>query len=144
MLPINFLQVKLLLSTIQLFQRVLYIISGLDPAGPGFYQSAPKNRLDSSDAKYVQAIHTNAGTLGCTFSVGDSDYWPNGGKTQAGCALIDAAGICSHNRAYKFYAESLGDNNFLSSQCDSYTRYRSGLCKSAATSHMGGLHPDKK
>lgn len=99
--------------------------------------------MHSTDAKYVQAIHTNGGTLGCTFSVGHSDYWPNGGKSQPGC-VADLTGVCAHNRVYSLYSESLGSNNFVSRHCDSYTRYSTGLCKNGKTSHMGGLYPDTK
>lgn len=36
-------------------------ITGLDPAGPSFTVKEKKNRLDKSDAKLVEILHTNMG-----------------------------------------------------------------------------------
>lgn len=36
-------------------------ISALDPAGPHFYQKPINQRLDPTDAKFVDAYHTNDG-----------------------------------------------------------------------------------
>lgn len=38
------------------------VLSGLDPAGMGFNGAAPEDRLDKSDAQFVDVIHTNACT----------------------------------------------------------------------------------
>ena len=40
-----------------------YIIIGLDPAGPYFRNTDPTVRLDSTDAEFVDAIHTDAESL---------------------------------------------------------------------------------
>ena len=41
-----------------------YIIyTGLDPAGPAFYDVSSTERLDKSQASYVDIIHSNGGTL---------------------------------------------------------------------------------
>ncbi|XP_060533417.1 pancreatic triacylglycerol lipase-like [Cylas formicarius] len=115
-----------------------YII-GLDPAGIGFSKSDPTGRLDSTDAGYVEAIHTNAGLGGITYNVGHSDFWPNGGTVQAGCFLLDAA--CSHKRAIDLYAESVGkENNFVSTKCDNYDHYINGNCRNESTALMGGFN----
>lgn len=37
--------------------------TGLDPAGPLFEAQHPKARLDSSDAKFVDVIHSNGENL---------------------------------------------------------------------------------
>lgn len=114
---------------------------GLDPAGPGFDETKPETRLSTADAQYVQAIHTNAGLLGCDFSVGHSDFWPNGGKKQPNC-ILDLAGICSHNRVFVLYSESLGTNGFISTRCISYSDYSEGLCDNEESAKMGGLQPN--
>ena len=38
-------------------------IIGLDPAAPGFSLNDTETRLDTSDADFVDVIHTNSGNL---------------------------------------------------------------------------------
>lgn len=68
-------------------------ITAMDPAEP-FFQQLPKSvRLDASDAKFVEAIHTDAkkyvpyGGLGFSENVGHLNFWPNGGEQMPGCEL---------------------------------------------------------
>ncbi|KAH0623721.1 hypothetical protein JD844_006801 [Phrynosoma platyrhinos] len=65
-------------------------ITGLDPAGIGFEGFPEMVRLDPSDAKFVDVIHTNAGQfpnigLGMLNATGDLDFYPNGGTIMEGC-----------------------------------------------------------
>jgi hypothetical protein len=39
-----------------------------------------KERLDKTDAKYVDVYHTDAGALGTSLAIGHADFFPNGGK----------------------------------------------------------------
>ncbi|XP_046396636.1 lipase member H-like [Ischnura elegans] len=99
-------------------------ITGLDPAGPLFKLSDPSTRLDSADADFVDVIHTCAGWLGFTEPIGRVDFFPNGGSRQPGCSLDRITmGICSHSRAWQFYAESINSINFSSLPCKSYDDY---------------------
>lgn len=65
--------------------------TGLDPARPGFDFDDPAARLDSSDAMFVDVIHTDVrngpidSSLGLQRSCGHVDFYPNGGKQQPGC-----------------------------------------------------------
>lgn len=70
-------------------------ISGLDPAGPLFVYSRPDDRLDKDDAYFVDVIHTCGRFIGLGFkqSIGDIDFFPNGGGWQAGCGY-DIFGKC--------------------------------------------------
>ncbi|KAA0203368.1 hypothetical protein HAZT_HAZT002216 [Hyalella azteca] len=73
-------------------------ISGLDPAGPLFENFPPSVRLDSSDAEFVDVIHTNAdslirGGLGAYQAMGHVDFYPNGGRMQKGCTNLFVGGV---------------------------------------------------
>ncbi|XP_014275645.1 pancreatic triacylglycerol lipase [Halyomorpha halys] len=82
-------------------------ITGLDPAMPGFYNAPSDKRLDRSDAKFVDCIHTCAGMLGLTEAICTADFYPNGGKNmQPGCPFYDF-GRCSHLRSYEYLNESI-------------------------------------
>ena len=68
-------------------------ISGLDPAGPFFQGRDLAVRLDKSDAKFVDVIHTNTEIaftmgLGSEDPSGHIDFFVNGGKHQPGCPTM--------------------------------------------------------
>lgn len=71
-------------SKIQRFAR----ISGLDPAGPFFKGKDASERLDKSDADYVDIIHTDS-FYGIQDRLGHKDFYPNGGGFQNGCNILD-------------------------------------------------------
>jgi hypothetical protein len=59
----------------------------LDPAGPDFYQSQIPDRLDASDALFVDVIHTDGAPrmisgFGYLGVLGHVDFYPNGGSAQ--------------------------------------------------------------
>lgn len=68
-----------------------FYFSGLDPARP-FFELPPQDtfaKLDSSDAKIVDVIHTCAGLLGFEGAIGTVDFYPNAGiAPQPGCEDI--------------------------------------------------------
>lgn len=69
------------------------VIPGLDPAGPLFEFQDPRARLDRSDAKFVDVIHSNGetlifGGLGAAQPLGHVDFYPNGGRVQHGCSNL--------------------------------------------------------
>lgn len=68
-------------------------VAGLDPAGPLFESQDPRARLDSSDADFVDVIHSNGenlilGGLGSSQPMGHVDFYPNGGRMQKGCSHL--------------------------------------------------------
>ncbi|KAK4887578.1 hypothetical protein RN001_003849 [Aquatica leii] len=71
--------------------KKLHRITGLDAAGPGFLGFPSHNRLDSSDAFFVDAIHTNGAQFGYPRNYGNVDFYPNCGLFQPGCLDYDIA-----------------------------------------------------
>ena len=68
-------------------------ISGLDPAGPYFAGKKSPARLDETDAKFVDVIHSNTEValglgLGITDQSGHVDFYVNGGQSQPGCPSV--------------------------------------------------------
>ncbi|KAJ8949167.1 hypothetical protein NQ314_008285 [Rhamnusium bicolor] len=111
---------------------------------PLFSVSNTDGRLDRTDARFVQIIHTNGGLLGFEEPIGHSDYFPNGGKSQPGCGL-DVAGTCAHSRAYEYYSEAILSNRnlFFARRCTAYSDFTNGRCNSNVLSTMGGYGIDK-
>ncbi|XP_072381631.1 pancreatic lipase-related protein 2-like [Diabrotica undecimpunctata] len=121
--------------------KIDYIV-GLDPALPLFLMVHEDYRLDVTDAKFVQVIHTCSGFLGIYFNIGHSDYYPNGGREQPGCWL-DVLGTCAHGRSFKYFAESIKSGGFIARKCESYDDFESNDC-SEEYSDMGGYYIDKR
>lgn len=61
-------------------------ISGLDPAMPLYITASKDNKLDASDARFVDVIHTNALIQGKIERCGHVDFYMNGGIIQPGCS----------------------------------------------------------
>lgn len=66
-------------------------LPGLDPARP-FFEYPPQGnfgKLDSTDAEFVDVIHTCGGLLGFESAIGTADFYPNNGiPPQPGCNSI--------------------------------------------------------
>ncbi|CAC5375489.1 Phospholipase A1 member A,Endothelial lipase,Pancreatic lipase-related protein 2,Inactive pancreatic lipase-related protein 1,Pancreatic triacylglycerol lipase,Putative endothelial lipase [Mytilus coruscus] len=110
-------------------------ITGLDPAGPAFYTANVKVRLDSSDATFVDVIHTD-GVLGLQKNMGHADFYPNGGKIQPGCLTDPIAPVysCAHMRALYYFIESVNpDCKFTSELCQSWDDFKDGNCESCGS-----------
>ncbi|OPJ84164.1 pancreatic triacylglycerol lipase [Patagioenas fasciata monilis] len=125
-------------------------ITGLDPAGPLFQYTPTMVRLDPSDAKFVDIIHTHAGHLffdfapGILQTSGHLDFYPNGGKKMPGCkqlrvppATRDINDLmreyrsiaCGHKRSLRYYAESIiTPNGFVGYHCKTYRAFVLGNC----------------
>jgi hypothetical protein len=56
--------------------------------GPLFNINSPAERLNTNDAAYTEALHTNAGTLGFDQPITHASFYPNWGTTQPGKILI--------------------------------------------------------
>uniref|UniRef100_UPI00398E8F70 pancreatic lipase-related protein 2-like n=1 Tax=Pristiophorus japonicus TaxID=55135 RepID=UPI00398E8F70 len=125
-------------------------ITGLDPAKPFFKNTPIEVRLDTSDALFVDIIHSNGAPLipylgfGLFEPVGHLDFYPNGGELMPGCdkniisTIIDINGIwegtrdfaaCNHLRSYKYYTETIKTKTgFMGIPCNSYDDFTAGNC----------------
>ncbi|XP_050564213.1 lipase member I isoform X1 [Cygnus atratus] len=108
-------------------------ITGLDPAGPSFTREPPEGRLDRTDAKFVDVIHTDSDVLGFKKPLGTIDFYPNGGMDQPGCPQTVFSGLqyfkCDHQRSVFLFLSSLKRKcNIIAYPCDSYSDYKRGKC----------------
>ncbi|KAJ8714588.1 hypothetical protein PYW07_002813 [Mythimna separata] len=104
-------------------------VTALDPAGPLWNYNV--NRVRSSDAVYVEAIHTDGGSdtgaLGIGSNVANADFYPNGGVTQPGCSTH----LCNHNRAVEFFAATITYNHMVGRRCTTQSQISSDTCRGA-------------
>ncbi|XP_055914347.1 pancreatic triacylglycerol lipase [Eupeodes corollae] len=122
-------------------------IIGLDPAGPMFTVPADvgsKYRLDESDGRFVQVIHTTGGVLGVMAKSGHADFYPNGGVSpQTNCAFpfresTSSRVVCSHYTAVKYFTYSMDkDLSYVGYQCNNYGMFLFGKCRSNAKGIFG-------
>ncbi|XP_021513749.1 lipase member H [Meriones unguiculatus] len=117
------------------YPKKLGRITGLDPAGPLFNGRPPEDRLDPSDAQFVDVIHSDTDALGYREPLGHMDFYPNGGLDQPGCPKTIFGGIkyfkCDHQMSVFLYLASLQNNCSITAYpCDSYRDYRNGKCVS--------------
>ncbi|CRK91001.1 CLUMA_CG004689, isoform A [Clunio marinus] len=108
-------------------------IFGLNPAGPLFDVNNPADRLDSTDAEYVEVIHTESGTFGIGTPIGHANFYINGGTNQPGCFT----NTCDHNRSFELFAESLNSNQLLGRQCSNIDEMNRNECNGPVHS-LGG------
>ncbi|XP_014204208.1 pancreatic lipase-related protein 2-like [Copidosoma floridanum] len=125
-------------------------ITGLDPARPDFevpLLREPKDRLDPSDAIYVDVIHTCAGTAGFVRPIGHADFYPNGGSfRQPGCPVLSTQ-YCSHGRSHQFMSESITNPvGFPAVECYGWKEFKANWCdrSDGRAVHYMGEHVDKE
>ena len=73
-------------------------ITGLDPSGPLFHVVPASERLDKSDAQFVDIIHSAGRWVGNDDLQGHIDFFPNSGQSpQPGCYKRESVDLtCSH------------------------------------------------
>lgn len=120
-------------------------ITGLEPVKGLWTLNDTDERLDITDADFVDIIHTNSGELyklEVSFfeAIGHVDFYVNGGHKQPGCKPLDH--VCHHCRAVDLYAESVNSKlGFRSLKCDSFVDFQKGLCDGNDSQLMGEPTP---
>ncbi|KAF5307081.1 hypothetical protein FQR65_LT07140 [Abscondita terminalis] len=126
-------------------------ITGLDPALPGFTTVPPDKKLDRSDAKFVDVIHTNAFMEGNFQQLGDIDFYINGGIVQPGCTVFRNQFnfleliSCSHHLSLNYFGESINTAiGFWGSYCNSYFHYLISQCTDYDNLELMGEYVNQK
>ncbi|CAH0555101.1 unnamed protein product, partial [Brassicogethes aeneus] len=124
---------------ISLRPYILPRITGLDPALPLFVTLNIDEKLDKSDAKFVDVYHTNAFAQGKAENSGHVDFFLNGGVVQPGCWAENRFFSCNHHRAPLYFAESINTKKgFWGWPCTSFILYLLGRCPPTETQILMG------
>lgn len=119
-------------------------LTGLDPGQIQTVLIPLIGRLSSSDAAFVDSVHTEGVGLGDLQSIGHVNYMVNGGVSQPFCTSVitTIAQTCSHNFAVTAWAESVraGAAVFPALQCSSWSNFLSNNCNSGAPIGNMGKH----
>ena len=120
----------------RLTRGVAEAVFALDPSAQLFNLHQPNTRVASTDADYVEVIHTNGGSFGFLEPLGQADFFPNWGSTQTGCGN-DVAGFCAHERVVDLFSESI-NTVFTAQRCQSFTQIQNFQCTGTGSARMGG------
>lgn len=94
------------MSNILFTQHIL----GLDPALPLFIFANKNDKLDASDAIYVDVYHSNAFVQGQVERCGTVDFYMNGGIMQPGCVKF---GLSKQNETYLMKIDNISSILFF-------------------------------
>ncbi|GLH00076.1 Lipase member h-a [Gryllus bimaculatus] len=109
---------------------------------PLFVTSNLDEKLDASDAHFVDVVHTNALAQGKVEQCGHIDFYMNGGITQPGC--YGESG-CNHHRSLAYFAESVrSEAGFWGWPCGGVMHYILGLCPPRGTPWKMGEDVDQR
>ncbi|XP_013771220.1 lipase member H [Pundamilia nyererei] len=113
-------------------------ITGLDPAGPMFTRATPEERLDPSDAMFVDVLHTDMNSFGLRGAHGHIDFYANGGADQPGCPKTIFSGksyfVCDHQRSVFLFLCALNRTCTLTGYpCSSYSDFLDARCLQCET-----------
>ncbi|KAJ9583668.1 hypothetical protein L9F63_021991 [Diploptera punctata] len=108
---------------------------------PFFVTVDKDQKLDATDAEFVDVIHTNAFVQGKIEASGDVDFYVNGGINQPGCWNEANPFGCDHHRAPAYFAESINSKKgFYGWSCGGFFYYLMGLCPPRHPSIIMGDH----
>lgn len=122
-------------------------ITGLDPAGPCFRNLGPEDRLDQTDADFVDTIYTNIDGFGMAAPVGHVNFYVNGGEYQPGDLFwMPCNVLCSHIRSFTIWIAALqNQDSFIAMKCSSVQEARLKNCydKVPEITNVVGLKTDR-
>lgn len=119
-------------------------IVGLDTAKPGYGYADSTRRLASTDAEYVESVHTAADLYGFAVPIGQAAFYMNWGQNQPSCGR-DWSGACSHKSAVIYFIESIYDPDaFWGTRCLDYGSIRNRKCPAAGEGAAMGGEPVRK
>ncbi|XP_017491915.1 PREDICTED: pancreatic triacylglycerol lipase-like [Rhagoletis zephyria] len=131
-------------QTANYVQKKLTRITGLDPAKPLFITVGNDRKLSKDDADFVDVIHTDIMGRGMMQPMGHVDFYPNFGYVQPGCQAEAEPGSCNHERAPRFYAESINPKHeFWSSRCANWLYFILNICYLDTNDAVMGYYVDK-
>lgn len=125
-------------------------ITALDPAGPCFVENSNEDNIRSGLADYVEIYHCNAGAFGSDKSLGDINFFVNGGKSQPSCGDTSALSIskallaskCSHKICVAIWTASVLQRNWYPAyKCTSYKYFKHGKCSQNERTTAGFWNP---
>ncbi|XP_063629481.1 pancreatic lipase-related protein 2-like [Cydia splendana] len=122
-------------------------ITALEPSGPCFRDLRPDDRLDASNADFVEVIHTNIDGYGMASRMGHVDFYINGGEYQPSeITMFPCATTCSHFRVLGLWLSALKHpGKFIGLKCDSIQQARDSDCYGRPLeTNVLGLNVDKR
>lgn len=114
----------------QMTGKNISTIVSLEPSGPCFRTLDSTDRLDASNADFVQVIHTNIDGFGMATPMGHVDIYVNGGEFQPSeLTLYPCTSTCSHFRVLTLWLAALKyPKKFLAIRCESLQQARDANC----------------
>ncbi|XP_041987174.1 pancreatic lipase-related protein 2-like [Aricia agestis] len=124
-------------------------VTGLDPAGPCFRNLGPEDRIDSSDADFVDIISTNIDGFGMAAPVAHVQFYVNGGEFQPGGPILwyNCGIVCSHIYSFAIWLSAIRNpSSFIGIQCDSVQQARDNSCygRYPLVTNVMGLNTDRR
>ncbi|KAL4708916.1 hypothetical protein ACJJTC_014944 [Scirpophaga incertulas] len=122
-------------------------LTALEPSGPCFRDLRPTERLDASNADFVEVVHTNIDGYGMAPRMGHVDFYVNGGEYQPSDLLLyPCTSTCSHFRVLPLWVSSLKNpTEFVAIKCDNIQQARDSKCydRSPLETNVMGLRVNR-
>uniref|UniRef100_A0A8C4SMG7 Phospholipase A1 member A n=1 Tax=Erpetoichthys calabaricus TaxID=27687 RepID=A0A8C4SMG7_ERPCA len=119
-------------------------ITGLDPFRPSFRHTGAGQRLDYTDAQFVDIVHTNfkanepVAALGTRQPMGHVDFYVGKGHRLPGCPRGEHFVLCDHQMSHSLFTHSIRAHcPLLAFPCHSLDAFWRGRCVDCQVSGLG-------